>query len=165
MSKPFDEEGRPGERRPKVLLLQGPNMNWLGRRQPELYGPTTAAELDMLCRRHAEDTGYDLEIFYTNSEGAALDQIYTLIEAEKLDGLVMNPAAWSVGGGSSMRFCLMSIERPYIEVHIRNQYKMNNVSTLADLATGVIQGLGVESYLLALDGMYRLLTQSQYDEE
>ena len=57
-----------------------------------------------------------------------------------------------------MRFCLMSIDRPYIEVHIRNQYKMQNVSSLADLADGVIQGLGINSYLLALDGMYRLLT-------
>lgn len=135
-------------------------MNWLGRRQPELYGRTTAAELDAICHRHAEDTGYDLEIFYTNSEGAALDHIYSLMERDALDGLVMNPAAWSVGGGSSMRFCLMSIDRPYIEVHIRNQYRMNNVSTLADLADGVIQGLGIDSYLLALDGMYRRLTRT-----
>jgi 3-dehydroquinate dehydratase-2 len=151
---------RPGAtaQRPRILLLQGPNMNWVGRRQPELYGNTTASQLDDLCRRHADDTGYDLDIFYTNSEGAALDYIYALMENEALDGLVMNPAGWSVGGGSSMRFCLMSIERPYIEVHIRNQYKMQNVSTLADLAEGVIQGLGNDSYLLALDGMYRLLT-------
>lgn len=134
-------------------------MNWLGRRQPELYGKTTAEELDAVCREHAEERSYDLTIFYTNSEGAALDKIYALLEADVLDGLVMNPAAWSVGGGSSMRFCLMSIDRPYIEVHIRNQYKMQNVSTLADLADGVIQGLGVDSYLLALDGMYRILTR------
>jgi 3-dehydroquinate dehydratase-2 len=132
-------------------------MNWLGRRQPELYGHTTADELDATCRKHAESTGYDLDIFYTNSEGAALDHIYALMEQESLDGLVMNPAAWSVGSGASMRFCLISIDRPYIEVHIRNQYKMKNVSTLADLADGVIQGLGNDSYLLALDGMYRLL--------
>lgn len=147
-------------RRPHILLLQGPNMNWLGRRQPDLYGHTTAAELDDICRRHAAENEYELDIFYTNSEGAALDHIYALIEAEKLDGLVMNPAGWSVGGGSSMRFCLMSIESPYIEVHIRNQYKMQNVSTLADLADGVIQGLGIDSYLLALDGMNRLLTRA-----
>lgn len=159
MAKQICDEGTTTEWRPSILLLQGPNMNWLGRRQPELYGHTTAAELDELCNRHAKKVGYDLEIFYTNSEGQALDHIYALIEAHKLDGLVMNPAAWSVGSGASMRFCLMSIERPYIEVHIRNQYKMNNVSTLADLADGVIQGLGVESYMLALDGMHRLLTQ------
>jgi 3-dehydroquinate dehydratase-2 len=145
-------------KRPKILLLQGPNMNWLGRRQPELYGHTTSSQLDDLCHHHAQETGYDLDIFYTNSEGAALDYIYALMEKEALDGLVMNPAGWSVGGGSSMRFCLMSIDRPYIEVHIRNQYKMQNVSTLADLASGVIQGLGIDSYLLALDGMFRLLT-------
>lgn len=145
--------------RPKILLLQGPNMNWLGRRQPELYGRTTAAELDEICRRHADEAGYGLDIFYTNSEGAALDYIYAQLEKGALDGLVMNPAGWSVGGGSSIRFCLMSIDRPYIEVHIRNQYKMNNVSTLADLADGIIQGLGVDSYLLALDGMHRLLTR------
>lgn len=148
-------------RSPYILLLQGPNMNWLGRRQPDLYGHTTAAELDDICRSHAADHRYELDIFYTNSEGVALDHIYALMEAEKLDGLVMNPAGWSVGGGSSMRFCLMSIERPYIEVHIRNQYKMQNVSTLADLADGVIQGLGIDSYLLALDGMNRLLTRAK----
>ncbi|MCV2866874.1 type II 3-dehydroquinate dehydratase [Defluviimonas sp. WL0075] len=148
-------------RRPRILLLQGPNMNWLGKRQPELYGQTSALELDEICRAHARRTGYDLEIFYTNSEGAALDQIYALLERDALDGLVMNPAAWSIGGGSSLRFCLMSIDRPYIEVHIRNQYKMHNVSTLADLADGVIQGLGVDSYFLALDGMFRLLNARQ----
>ena len=149
-------------RRARILLLQGPNMNWLGRRQPELYGRTTAAELDALCRRHAEERGFDLEIFYTNSEGAALDRIYEAIEADRLDGLVMNPAAWSVGAaGTSMRFCLMSIERPYVEVHIRNQYAMRNVSTLADLAVGVVQGFGVDSYLLGLDAMERHLRRAR----
>ena len=71
-------------------------MNWLGRRQPELYGQTTASQLDDLCRGHADDTGYDLDIFYTNSEGVALDHIYALMETGSLDGLVMNPAGWSV---------------------------------------------------------------------
>ena len=163
MGEPTKKRLRTIAKRPKILLLQGPNMNWLGRRQPELYGHTTASQLDDLCRGHADDTGYDLDIYDTNSEGAALDYIYALMENEALDGLVMNPAGWSVGGGSSMRFCLMSIERPYIEIHIRNQYKMHNVSTLADLADGVIQGLGNDSYLLALEGMYRLLTSRACD--
>lgn len=148
--------------RPSILLLQGPNMNWLGKRQPELYGRTTAAELDEICRAHAAERAYDLEILYTNSEGAALDRIYEMIEAGKLDGLVMNPAAWSVGSaGTSMRYCLMSIERPYVEVHLRNQYVMPNVSTLADLAIGVVQGFGIHSYTLGLDAMFRHLTESK----
>lgn len=146
--------------RPKILLLQGPNMNWLGKRQPELYGTTTAAELDAICREHAVRTGYDLTILYTNSEGAALDHIYRMLEGEGMDGLVMNPAAWSVGAaGTSLRYCLQGIDRPYIEVHLRNQYKMPNVSTLADLALGVVQGFGVQSYTLALDAMYAHLAR------
>ena len=67
-------------------------MNWLGRRQPDLYGHTTASQFDELCLRHAKDTGYALDTFYTNSEGAALDHIHALMEEGALDGLVMNPA-------------------------------------------------------------------------
>lgn len=139
--------------RPRILLLQGPNMNYLGRRQPELYGRTTPDELDRMCRDHAETHSYDLAIKYTNSEGEALDWIYSENDGAGFDGLVMNPAAWSVGGGSSIRYCIMSVGKPYVEVHIRNQYVMKNVSTLADLAVGVVQGFGVHSYILGLDGM------------
>lgn len=147
--------------RPKILLLQGPNMSRLGKRQPELYGATTAPELDAICHDHAARTGYDLTIFYTNSEGAALDHIYQTLDGAGMDGLVMNPAAWSVGtAGTSLRYCLQGIDRPYIEVHLRNQYKMSNVSTLADLALGVIQGFGVRSYTLGLEAMHAHLTRS-----
>lgn len=149
-------------RKPRILLLQGPNMNWLGKRQPELYGRTTAAELDEICRAHAAARGYDLTIFYSNSEGVALDRIYQAMEEDALDGLVMNPAAWSVGAaGTAMRYCLMSIERPYVEIHLRNQYVMPNVSTLADLAVGVIQGFGIRSYTLGLDAMLAHLIEGK----
>lgn len=147
----------PVSRNPRILLVQGPNMNWLGKRQPELYGHTSADDVDAICRDHAQKTGYDLTIFYTNSEGAALDRIYQAVEHEDMDGLVMNPAAWSVGGGTSLRYCIMGIDRPYVEIHIRNQYVMKTVSTLADLAVGVVQGFGIDSYLLGLDAMYRHL--------
>lgn len=143
---------------PHILLLQGPNMNYLGKRQPELYGHTTAAELDALCQAHAAERGYRLTIFYTNSEGTALDRIYQAVEEEGMDGLVMNPAAWSVGAGSSIRYCLLSIGKPYVEVHIRNQYVMKNLSTLADLALGVVQGFGTDSYILGLEAMFRHLS-------
>lgn len=143
---------------PRILLLQGPNLNYLGKRQPEFYGRTTAAELDGICHAHAADKGYALTIFYTNSEGAALDRIYQAVEEEGMDGLVMNPAAWSVGAGVSLRYCILGIGRPYVEVHIRNQYALNTVSTLADLALGVVQGFGIDSYVLGLEAMHRHLT-------
>lgn len=148
--------------RPHVLLLQGPNMNYLGKRQPELYGRTTAAELDAVCMAHAEKIGLKLSIFYSNSEGAALDRIYKAVEEEQMAGIVMNPAAWSVGAaGTSMRYCLMSVDRPYVEVHLRNQYVMKNVSTLADLAVGVVQGFGINSYILGLDAIKPYVTAPQ----
>jgi 3-dehydroquinate dehydratase-2 len=149
---------------PHILLLQGPNMNYLGKRQPELYGSTTAAQLDEMVRQHALETGYRLSIFYTNSEGAALDRIYEAVENEGMDGLVMNPASWSVAAGSSIRYCIMSVAKPYVEIHLRNQYVMKNVSTLADLAVGVVQGFGIDSYMLGLDAMYRHLTRAQADQ-
>lgn len=141
-----------------VLLLQGPNLAFLGRRQPELYGTTSAAELDAMCQEHAARNGYRLSIFYTNSEGAALDRIYQAFE-EGLGGLVMNPGAWS-HAGHSLRHCLQGVAVPYVEVHLRNQYKMGLTSNLADLASGVIQGLGLHSYLLGLDAMLRLCRAS-----
>lgn len=130
-------------------------MNYLGKRQPELYGRTTAAELDQMVREHAEQNGYELTIYYTNTEGAALDKIYEET-ADGMDGLIMNPAAWSFEG-AAMRFCLMSVAKPYVEVHIRNQYTMKHVSTLADLAVGVVQGFGVHSYILGLDALLQHL--------
>lgn len=141
------------KKRLNVLLLQGPNMNWLGKRQPEYYGKTTSTELDEICARHAETHGYRLTIAYENSEGRALDRIYEMLSGDDpFDGIVMNPAAWSLAG-TSMRFCLQGIDRPYVEVHLRNQYTMKVVSTLADLAVGVVQGFGINSYILGLDAM------------
>jgi 3-dehydroquinate dehydratase-2 len=79
---------------PKILVIQGANMNWLGKRQPEHYGSTSAAELDEMIRRHAQAKGYEVDIFYTNTEGAAIDRIYQAVEAG-VDALVMNPAGFT----------------------------------------------------------------------
>ena len=147
---------------PRIFLIQGPNMNWLGKRQPELYGHTTSAELDTLCQQHASEQGYGLTIFYSNSQGTALDRLYEAVEADEIDGLVMNPAAWSMGSGASIRDCLRSIDKPYIEIHIRNQYRMPHVSSTADLAFAVIQGLGIDGYRAALEAMHRRLTKSTW---
>ena len=76
----------------KILLLQGANLTFLGRREPEIYGSTTPADLDAMLQSHARDHGYQLEIFYTNIEGEAINRIYQAVD-EGFDGLVMNPAA------------------------------------------------------------------------
>jgi len=136
---------------PKLLLIQGPNLSYLGRRQPELYGTTTAKQLDALLLRHARDHGYALEIFYTHDEAAAIERLYRAVD-EKIDGLVMNPAAF-LFAGYPLRDCLRAIPIPYIEVHITNIERRGIRSILAETAVGLIAGFGVQSYVLGLEAM------------
>jgi 3-dehydroquinate dehydratase-2 len=135
----------------KILLIQGPNMSYLGKRQPEIYGKTTAAELDALLMAHAKGKGYQLEIFYTHSEGDAIERIYRA-ETEGFEGVVMNPAAF-LFAGYPLRDCLRAVPMPYIEVHMTNIEKRGFKSILAEAAVGMVCGFGVRSYVLGLEAM------------
>jgi len=136
---------------PKLLLIQGPNMSYLGRRQPELYGSTTAKQLDAMLMQHARAEGYTLDIFYTHDEAAAIERLYRAVD-EKIDGLVMNPAGF-LFAGYPLRDCLRAVPFPYIEVHMTNIERRGIHSILAETAVGVIAGFGVQSYLLGLEAM------------
>ncbi len=135
----------------KILLLQGPNMSRLGRRQPELYGKTTAAQLDAMLLRHAKSNGYRLDIFYTHSESEAIDRLYRAVD-ESIDGLAMNPAAF-LFAGYALRDCLRAVPFPYVEVHMTNIEKRGIRSILAETAVGLVAGFGVQSYVLGLEGL------------
>ncbi len=135
----------------RILLLQGPNMRYLGRRQPELYGTTTAAQLDALLIAHARANQYALEIIYTDSEPEALARLYQAAD-DGIDGLVMNPASF-LFAGFALRDCLRAIPLPYVEVHMTNIEKRGIHSILVETAIGIIAGFGVRSYLLGLDAM------------
>ena len=137
----------------KLLVLQGPNMSYLGRRQPELYGTTTAAELDQMLLEHARTNAYDLEIFYTHLEGEAIGRLYQAVD-EGVDGVVMNPAGF-LYAGYALRDCLRAISFPYIEVHMTNIERRGIHSILAEDSVGVIAGFGVHSYFLGLDAMLK----------
>lgn len=136
---------------PKILLIQGPNMSYLGKRQPEIYGTTTAAELDALLRKHAREHRYSLDIFYTHSESAAIERLYRAVD-EKTDGLVMNPAAF-LFAGYPLRDTLRAVPFPYVEVHMSNIEKRGIHSILAETAVGMVAGFGVRSYVLGLEAM------------
>lgn len=135
----------------KILLIQGPNLSYLGKRQPELYGTTTAAELDAMCQAHAGEHSYDLEIFYTHIEGKAIERIYQAVDEGK-DALVMNPAGMTYAG-YAVRDCLLAVapELPYVEIHIRQQEKSGIHSVPSMAAVGVIHGFGTYSYMLGLN--------------
>jgi 3-dehydroquinate dehydratase II len=107
----------------KILLLQGANLTFLGRREPEIYGSTTPPELDAMLRRHAHDHAYQLDIFYTNIEGEAINRIYQAAD-EGFDGLVMNPAGFTYAG-FALKDCIKGAGLPYVEVHISNIAKRN----------------------------------------
>lgn len=144
---------------PKLLLIQGPNMSYLGRRQPEIYGTTTAKQLDALLLKHARAHGYALEILYTHSESAAIERLYAAAD-EGVDGVVMNPAAF-LFAGYPLRDCLRAIPIPYIEVHMTNIERRGIHSILAETAVGVIAGFGVQSYVLGLEAMLAQLHKAR----
>lgn len=135
----------------RILLIQGANMNHLGHREPEIYGRTTAAELDDMLAEHARRRGYGLEIRYTNHEGEALDWIY---EAKRsgVDGIVMNPGGFT-HSGRAIAEAIKGVELPYVEVHLTNHFKRDMHSVIADAAVGVLMGLGIKTYLRGLDAM------------
>jgi len=135
----------------KILLIQGPNLSYLGRRQPEIYGRTSAAELDAMLLEHAREHRYGLDIFYTHSEGAAIERLYRAVD-EKIDGLLMNPAAF-IFAGYALRDTLRAVPFPYVEVHISNIEKRGIHSLLAETAVGMITGFGMKSYFLGLDAL------------
>jgi len=139
----------------KILLVQGANMNFLGRREPEIYGRTTAAELDAMLLAHAKANKYHLDIFYTNIEGEAINRLYRAVD-EGVQGLVMNPAGFN-HAGYALRDCVRALPFPYVEVHMTNIEKREIRSVLAPVAVGSVFGFGLRSYVLGLEAMLGLL--------
>ena len=138
-----------------ILLVQGANMIYLGKREPEVYGTTTAQELDAMVQEHAHAKGYALDIFYTNIEGEAINRIYHAADSG-VDGLVMNPAGFS-HAGYALKGCIKGAGLPYVEVHMSNIEKRGVHSVLTIVAEGVIFGFGTYSYILGLEAMLHIL--------
>jgi 3-dehydroquinate dehydratase II len=143
----------------KILVVQGANMSRLGKRQPEIYGTTTAAELDDIMQKHAGDRGHTLEIFYTHIEGEAIERIYQASD-DGIDGLVINPAGF-LHTGFALRDCLRSFKPPIVEVHMSNIDKRGLHSVTAEAAHGVVAGFGIRSYLMGLDAVARLVSETR----
>lgn len=142
------------EASPRILVIQGANLVHLGKREPEIYGTTTAAELDSRLYEHARAANYHLDIFYTNHEGEAIDRIYSAVD--DTDGLVMNPAGFTYAG-FALRDCIKGAGLPYVEIHISNIAVRNIHCVLSNVSVGVITGFGMYGYVLALDAMLEWL--------
>lgn len=135
----------------KYLLIHGPNLNMLGRREPDVYGTTTLAQIDDALRGQAAAAGATLLAFQSNHEGALID--FLQAEGWDADGIIINPGALT-HYGLALRDALASLQAPIIEVHLSNVYKreaFRHTSVIAPVATGQIAGLGWRGYLLALE--------------
>ncbi len=135
----------------KIVLIHGPNLNMLGRREPEIYGRTTLAEIDGALRERAEAAGATLTSFQSNHEGALVDVLQG--EGWDADAVIINPGALT-HYGLSLRDALANLKAPIVEVHISNVYRrepFRHTSVVAPVATGQIAGLGWRGYLLALE--------------
>ena len=135
----------------KVLLLNGPNLNLLGIRQPEIYGTTTLLEITNAVSAKLNASGKILESFQSNSEGALIDKIHESVD--KISGLIINPAGLS-HTSVSLRDALSCLSCPKVEVHISNIYSREDFrhhSYISPVVNCVISGAGVLGYQLAAD--------------
>jgi 3-dehydroquinate dehydratase-2 len=134
----------------KIAILNGPNLDRLGKREPEIYGHTTLADLEASLR--AEFAGKaELDFFQSNHEGALIDKIASIADA-KFDGIVINGAALT-HTSVALRDALAGAHLPAVEVHISNIYKreeFRHTSLTAPIALAVISGLGLEGYFAAV---------------
>ena len=141
---------------PKILLIQGANLCWLGKREPHIYGTTSAADVDAMVCGHAHQHGYEVEIVYTNSQGECIDRIYAAVEAG-VDAIVMNPGGFTYAGDALADTIKGVAPLPYVEVHISNQAARGIDGATAKVADCVIHGIGVYGYLLGLQAALHLI--------
>jgi len=137
----------------RILVIHGPNLNMLGKREAAIYGDKTLAEIDTLIEKRARELGVEVLCFQSNSEGALIDFIQA--EAPKADAIIINPGAFT-HYGLSLRDALVDSALPVIEVHISNIYAREvwrHKSVIAPIARGQISGLGWRGYIIALEIM------------
>lgn len=138
----------------KILVLHGPNLNRLGMREPAVYGLTTLEEVNATLRKEAKEAGLELNAKQSNSEAELIDLIHQAPD-NKIDYFIINPAAFT-HTSIAIRDALTAVALPFIEVHISNIYAreaFRHHSYFSDIARGVICGLGVKGYSLALQAI------------
>ena len=146
---------------PKILILNGPNLNMLGSRQPDVYGRESLGDIEQSCSRHGQGLGMDVECRQSNSEGQLVDWIQAARQSH--DGLILNPGAYSHTSIAIMD-ALLAAGLPLIEVHLSNIHRreaFRHHSYVSKVADAVLCGFGSQGYLLALDAMAQRLNAQQ----
>jgi 3-dehydroquinate dehydratase-2 len=134
----------------RIAVVHGPNLNLLGRREPQVYGDTTLEQVDAAVAELARELGVEAGFFQSNSEGALVDHVQA--EGGRADGFVVNAGAYT-HTSIALRDALAGVARPYVEVHVSNVFsreRFRHRSYLAGNAVGVVTGFGPNSYRLGL---------------
>jgi 3-dehydroquinate dehydratase-2 len=144
-----------------VLILNGPNLNLLGTRKPEVYGRTTLADVEKLCTDAAAKLGLDVDFKQSNHEGQLIDWIHetgAAVKAGESIGAVFNPGAFT-HTSAALHDAIEGASLPVIECHISNVHKreaFRHHSFISPVASGIIVGFGVHGYVLAIHGLHQL---------
>ena len=142
-----------------ILILNGPNLNLLGTREPQIYGSTTLPEVEAMCRARAAQIGLEISFRQTNHEGQLVDWTHEAIEGA--DGIIINPAAYTHTSVAILD-ALKNVKAPIIELHISNPHQreeFRHKSFVTPVATATIAGLGVDGYPIALEAMSKLIAR------
>ncbi|BCR86261.1 type II 3-dehydroquinate dehydratase [Aspergillus chevalieri] len=134
-----------------ILLLNGPNLNLLGTREPHIYGHTTLSDVESSCASHAASMGATLDSFQSNHEGALIDRIHAA--RDNVDGIIINPGGFT-HTSVAIRDALLGVNIPFIELHVSNVHAREpwrHHSYFSDKAAGIIVGLGVFGYKVAVE--------------
>jgi 3-dehydroquinate dehydratase II len=137
----------------RIAVLNGPNLNLLGQREPEVYGRTTLDEIESMVREAARAQGAEIEWLQTNHEGEMVDAVQGL--RGRADGALINAAALT-HSSLALRDALLAVQIPFVELHLSNIFAREperRHSMIADLALGMVTGFGAQSYLLALQAL------------
>ena len=144
-----------------ILILNGPNLNLLGTRKPEVYGTTTLADVEKLCADAAAKLGIDVDFKQSNHEGQLIDWIHetgAAVKAGESIGAVFNPGAFT-HTSVALHDAIEGASLPLIECHISNVHKREEFrhhSFISPVASGIIVGFGVHGYVLAIQGLHQL---------
>src|ERR687897_949712 len=137
----------------RIAVLNGPNLNLLGQREPELYGRMSLAEIETMVREAAVPSGIEIDWFQTNHEGEMVEAVQRL--PGRADGALINAAALT-HSSLALRDALLAVRIPFVELHLSNIFAREperRHSVIADLAIGMVSGFGAQSYLLALQAL------------
>lgn len=136
-----------------VLILNGPNLNLLGTRQPDVYGHTTLADIETMCMDHGTQIGMDVAFHQSNHEGVLVDHIHAARGTH--DGIILNAGAYTHTSIALMD-AIASVEIPAIELHLSNVHareEFRHKSYIAKVCVGIICGFGARGYTLAMDAL------------